>query len=81
MENNLSKGDQALSMIPKQNMVDNSSSTGEPKCPEQQQDKNLIKQNLVWLLGLIDNILTSNKTEDRIVALQTFESEMEYTFS
>lgn len=32
-------------------------------------------------VGLIDNILTSNKTEDRIVALQTFESEMEYTFS
>ena len=47
MENNLSKGDQPLSMIPKQNMVDNSSSTGEPKCPEQQQDKNLVKQNLV----------------------------------
>ena len=50
MENNYSKGGQALSMIPKQNVVNKSSSTGEPECPKQQQDKNLIKQNLVWLL-------------------------------
>lgn len=47
MENNYSKGGQALSMIPKQNVVDKSSSTGEPECPKQQQDKNLIKQNLI----------------------------------
>lgn len=32
-------------------------------------------------VGLIDNILASNKTEDWTIALQTFESEMEYTFS
>lgn len=32
-------------------------------------------------IGLIENILTSNKTKDWIVALETFESEMEHTFS
>lgn len=32
-------------------------------------------------IGLIENILTSNKTKDWMVSLETFESEMKYTFS
>lgn len=49
-----------------------------PKAAARQESN---QAELSLTIGLIENILTSNKTKDQMVSLETFESEMEYTFS